>query len=473
MKQQTIKSLQAQIKNVTLDNFALTKLSRGDYGYNSAEGILDGKIEVVFKIPYMKDNDSEAAKTIADCFEVCKLTVEKILIPATRYSLKKYDGARLLLYSQIEYEIAGHTFTIYIEKCEPSKATHLPPRFFGFEEYISKMKAAVKKHIANFETILNTKDFRLESFGETEGSGSGSYYQITGTAYGVSNSFAILRKDFANVDMKRKLKDELKNFKRLSKQPNRPIGAMIDLRIYSELVDAQKMSEKLSNASYASKGKRHDAAFAKWTKYDDEVFARVIFDVLNKIKPKLIYWRTGESFSFNEIFCEDFDGLDNNDISCLQLLLDNKGPYIWAETVVLLNGEISSQRSKELLELGQKPQHNLNNAYMYIRDDDIVLNEKNEIAYNHNNGAATEAHKTNRRNMTIKYIKEAEHRLTYNYKVFVAPQDQYKANSLIAIFAAFNGNHEKAKTYKAKAEKIKNITRDPKLDKLLEGIETV
>jgi len=470
LKQQSIKSLQEQAKKVKLEKFAIVKFSRGDYGYNSVESLFDNEVEVHLQIPYMKDDDKNAEQYIENIFKNAEQIIELLLIPITKHKLKKFDEASLLLYSQVEYQVENHTINILIPKAVTYKEAYRPPSFFSMEDYLKVMKNTLKIHLLNLEIIMNTRKFVFEKFEEAEGRGMVSFYKITGSAYGVSNSFTIKQEDFVKINMAKTMKAELKNFKKLSKQPSKPITDTIDLRSYPELVDAYKMSEKLTNASYASEGKSNwKEKHEKWENHDNNIFARAIFDTLSELNPNLIYWRTGEARSFKEVFGENFDKLDKNDRSCLLLLMIGSGPEIFADDVIFLDGKSNSQISKELLELGQNPENNISGAYMNIRDNGIILNDKNEIVYGPNYAAAEE-HKANCYKMTVKYIKQNEHRLTHNYKIFKTPQNQYKASSLIAIFAAFNGNKEKAKEYKAKAEKIKNVERDDKLEKLLSAI---
>ena len=178
MKQQSIKSLQEQIKDVDLESFVISKLSRGDYGYNCVEGILNDEIELVFRVPYLKDDDKEAGIKIKNCFKNCIFVIDKVLVPITKYKLKKFDDGDLLNYMQVEYEVAGHTFNIHIANCELSADYHTPPRFFGAEELLKTTINTIKDCILNFEVILNTKDFMLEKFEEAKG--EGMYYKITG-----------------------------------------------------------------------------------------------------------------------------------------------------------------------------------------------------------------------------------------------------------------------------------------------------
>ena len=495
MKQQLIKSLQEQIKEADLKNFVISNLSRGDYGYNCVEGVINGEVHLVFRVPYLKDNDKEAGAKILNCFENCKYVIDKILTPITKFKLKKFDDGTLLNYMQVEYQIAEHTFNIHILNCELNTNHHIPPRFFGAEELIKNTIRTIKSCIANFEVLLNTKGFRLEKFEEAEG--EGLYYNITGSAYNISNSFTILKthydkpnEEFRNVNMKKRMKAELKKFKRLARQPNRPISKIIDLRDYPELFDAYKISEKLSKSSYANEGRKNwKEIFDKGVTYDNDVYAQIIFNTLSKINPKLIFWRTGENFSFKEIFGEEFDRLSDNSLlnrkydsskryckSEMQGLLETGSQYLIVDDLVFFDGKSNSQRKKELLELGQKPQHNIDNTYMFVRDNNIIINNKNEIVYNNrptwynDNNPVSEERELELHNTIIRQIKEAEHRLSYNYKIFKTPQDIYIINSLISIFAMFNGNTEKAKEYKSKSEKIKNIEKDEKLDKLLSTI---
>lgn len=51
---------------VEVEGFSVTELKKGDYGYNMAYGVLDGGIEVGFKIPYQKENDALAPRAIEE-----------------------------------------------------------------------------------------------------------------------------------------------------------------------------------------------------------------------------------------------------------------------------------------------------------------------------------------------------------------------------------------------------------------------
>jgi hypothetical protein len=297
---------------------------------------------------------------------------------------------------------------------------------------------------------------------------------------------------------------------------------MIDLRSYPEITKAQKTSEKLGNAHYPAARKYENAlARAKcpfceiynrdsdWRtvefedrhkncsdcprhkkvqkchsdliktdseseRYDNNVFARAIFDAFSKTQPKLILWRTGETLLWKEVFGEDFEKLDKNDKSALCCLIDRGwGGYMWADDVIFSDGTSFAKRRDELLLLGQQPEHNLDGAYMAVRDDDMTIDGKNGIVYNRGKDGVIERHNTNRYNSVVERIREDEHRLTHNYKIFVTPQDRYKANALLAVFAAFRGDQEQAKEYKNQVERIVSdltIKRDAKLDKLVDAI---
>ena len=489
MKKQSIKSLKEQANSVDFGDFSITNFSSGDYGYNCIEGVFISGVELVLRVPYLKEDDKEATTKIFNCFNNCKQFIERIFVPLTTHKFKKLDDGNLVLYLQAEYNIDGHIFNIHIPNCEVSKERYIPPRIFDWEELVKTSIDVTKKSIANFEAILNAKVFKLERFEEAE-SMDGTYYKFTGITRKVTGYFTIKKDDFAKVNIKKTLKAELKKIKKLTNNPASNTQGVIDLRNYPELVEVHKKHEKIVNASYANERRKNWQEYHdKWVVYDNDVYSKVIFETLSIINPKIIFWRTGEVFSFSEIYGEDFEqladdrflkrGYDSSKIHSkgeMQGLIETSNEYILVDEIICFEGKTNAQREKELLELGQKPEHNISSAYMYIRDDNIIADTNNQIIYNDRpvyydpKKPLSNEVKQMHRDANIRNFKKAEHRLTYNYKIFKTPQELYMANSMIAIYAAFNGNLIKAKDYKSRALKIKNAEHDPKLTKLLSAI---
>ena len=57
---QTIKSLSAMMSDVHVEGVQSDRLKKGYYGYNMVYVVMDGKIQVVFRVDYQKDNDENA-----------------------------------------------------------------------------------------------------------------------------------------------------------------------------------------------------------------------------------------------------------------------------------------------------------------------------------------------------------------------------------------------------------------------------
>lgn len=526
---QTIKSLKQQMSKIDVDGFTPTDYKRGDYGYNLVYGTVDGDVEAAFRIPYQKDGD-EAIPKITDELKYNVGIVRGIrdkLAPKDCRIIKYIDGENTVCFT-IGIEVAGIGAEITLPWMVLRDNTHkletLTPQAVFAD--ISRILAAYTK---NLKLIASTDGFTPIKCTQADGERKkGRHYTVprtvvTGTAYGVTDSFCI--DDLEKDNVKKILKRELKRFKAMSggAAKKQKSGGVTDLRDRADIVDAVQTEKKLDNAYrnayYAYVDAREKAGCGVCEKYNriddvvtysfmgdrsavkrfggcgacehaqaasdkldkllkkkqahDEFFKSTLFPValrfFEQTDASFYDWLINEKISWRELFSSENPDSDSCFTIARLFESGSNGQYVWADNVVPLCGKDIKAERKELLALGQSVEHNLNNAYISIRDDDLTVNDDGKIVYNTSNGEIG----SNSYSFALSMIKHyGVERLEHNYALFKTADDKYKANAILAVYCAFLGDVKKAKRYKQAAQdqygKIK--TRDEKLEKLLAAV---
>ena len=475
---QTIKDLKQQMDKIKIDGFTINDYKKGDYGYNNVCGLLDDQIEVSFMIPYQSkkaDATKEISKTLEKDIKFVRFIREKLM--PKDCSLTKFIDGEYLTAFHIGITTNGHAIEIplswvYWIKNHPS---YQPPISYSLDQVIKNIKTSVKKYHCNLQILLNSKEFHYENYslvaglkGKKDLTRISRNLKINGSAFGIDCSFIV--KDFENANIKKILKQQLKNLKNKlnSKKTKDESNALIDLRNYTELVAALKKEDRMSNGIFKNETQQKKATRDEFCKTTLIPLAKKIFSEVNA---KFIKWQIGEELSWNELFPDNFfDDNDYNDIKMLTLILERgwNGKYIWKNNVITTSGvHLTNQRAK-LLKTGQDVEHNLRNTYMEIKCDDLILNKDNKIIF-----SAEIANDELAKKYALKRIKDNVERLTHNIKIFKSKEDKYKANAMIAIYYAFLGENEKAKNYKKIVENIKRKIdkTDEKIENLLNGIK--
>lgn len=117
--------------------------------------------------------------------------------------------------------------------------------------------------------------------------------------------------------------------------------------------------------------------------------------------------------------------------------------------------------------------HNIRNAYIPIRDDDLTVDESGRVCYNHQKDGEIEEYNRNSYNATVGNIRGLGiDRLTKNYEIFRTPQDRYMVNAMLAVYFSFLGEDEKAKEYKAIVDGLpaSKIAKDEKIERLIKRL---
>lgn len=86
------------------------------------------------------------------------------------------------------------------------------------------------------------------------------------------------------------------------------------LSLYKKYRDLELTATKHADGS----AKKYDAAVKARDDFGYNILAKEIFNTFNPIKPKL-HKRRGESgcFAWNDVFCDDYDSLDEKQKKCL------------------------------------------------------------------------------------------------------------------------------------------------------------
>ncbi|MBD5131062.1 MAG: hypothetical protein HDT28_00470 [Clostridiales bacterium] len=520
MKKQPLKSLNAQLEKVAVAGLEIESATRGDYGYNILTGTLDGGIKVTIKASYQADDDPNAVGNLTRELESNVSIVRHVahnLMPKG-CALTEYDEGLNTLLLYLGLTVDGHPTRMFVRNYTEK------PRliFFSVERLMTEVEKSVKNHAAQLRTIIDTKGFEFIKYELLDMDG----VVITGKAFGVKNAFTV--KDFENENIAKRMKRELKAFKKLSRSGKGAPQKTIDLREYAELADAYAKSDKADSLymnayhkyldsvrkancescgnyngdkdrhSYGFGGaididgrfstcgkncahldrvrkdmvnmsKKHDAR----DEFDHAVFVPAVIKFFEQVDPRFIHWLTGEIVSWRDIFPDAQTVIANNDIVLLHVLLSSgfSGEYIWENDVITLSGDSTTEDRKKVLALGQDVEHNISNTYLPIRDDNIAVNEQGKIAFNTSKKSEYKEYEINRYNITVAEVKRNIYRLSHNYALFTKPQDRYKVNAMLAVYHAFSGDMQTAAQYKSKAELDKRkITPDPKLETLLKAI---
>ena len=91
-----------------------------------------------------------------------------------------------------------------------------------------------------------------------------------------------------------------------------------------------KALDKFNNANIFNEiklQKNSEKAEKNFSEYSKNIYAKKIFDTYSKIKPTLIRIRTLKKYTWDEIFKDNFEKLDNLDKSILVSLVENNGGY--------------------------------------------------------------------------------------------------------------------------------------------------
>lgn len=160
---QSIKSLTEQTKNVSVNGFTITKLKKGDYGYNLIYGVVDDEIEVAFRIDYFKDDDknatSEIERILNDNVNVVRL-ISKKFSPEGSKLVKFIDGWILTEY-EIGYIFDGKRIDFNVPKCYWLKnQLNKPPIGYG-DETVVIMKKLIDVYVRQLKRLMNIKNFEL------------------------------------------------------------------------------------------------------------------------------------------------------------------------------------------------------------------------------------------------------------------------------------------------------------------------
>lgn len=469
---QTIKSLKQQMDKVDIKDFTVKDYGKGDYGYNIIYGTLDNNIEVSFRMPYQNEN-ADVTNKITEILEDNISFVRYIsakLLPKECTLVKYYDGQYINLF-HIGIVVDGRTIEFPMYWVYWTK-NHIEPIQYSLEQIVENIKKSINNYYTNFKILLNTKDFTYKSHSVVDGLNNSNELalnlKIIGSAFGVEDSFVI--NDFENSNIKKALKQQLKIYKKKShnKKTKCNNDQLIDFRNYPELVDALNKEEKLNSQYYKSQTLQKQTVRDEFCKTTLIPVAKKVFGEINA---RFIEWRIGEEVSWQEIFNDEFFGdCDYNDIRMLTLMCKSgsTGKYVWANNVITTSGTYIKDEKEKLLKLGQDVDHNIDNTYTIIRDDDLTLDENNNIVYNQ-----TPNRNELSKKLTIKYIKDNVKRLTHNIKLFKTNQNKYIVYSMLAIYYSFLSDEEKSRKYKKMVDKIKrtNIKLDKKIERLLLGVK--
>jgi len=155
-KQQSVKSLTAQMQKVRIEGFVFERVSRGDRGGNGVYGALDDGTQIGFSVPYMKDDDPESGEKIIKQFNiylnwVCKMN--ELIKDKERYKLKKFDDADMILTTTLTFESGGKTFQFNVDKAwwKKNHPHSEPPTYYTPEEYWKNAKKRLKEEFKKFE----------------------------------------------------------------------------------------------------------------------------------------------------------------------------------------------------------------------------------------------------------------------------------------------------------------------------------
>lgn len=359
-----------------------------------------------------------------------------------------------------------------------------------------------------------------------------NYAVITGKAFGNENTFVI--KNFESENIKKRMKTELENFKSGEKSGNEKVSnkqRTIDLRSYPEVVEVYTKADRLENSFMNAHNKYRnevrkckceecknynsnkdirawrfeggvdvDGRFStcikpcenfeniklamesmakkknKLDEYNKTVFVPTLLKFFEKTNPTFIHWLTGEKMSWKEVFPNADTVVKNRDVILLQILLSSgfSGEYIWENDVITLRGELTTNDRKELIVLGKDTNHNIGNAYMPIRDDELTIDKDGKIVYNYSKDGEIEEYNKNLLSSTKRLVQMyGTNRLTKNYEIFKTPQDRYKVNAMLSIYFNFLGDFEKSKHYKQIVKSLPEtkIEKDEKIEKLLNGMK--
>lgn len=88
--------------------------------------------------------------------------------------------------------------------------------------------------------------------------------------------------------------------------------------------------KKVNNANFFNKRKlqkEYENAGKIFNEFSRNVYAKVIYDTYSKIKPSLKRIKTGEHYSWDNVFKSSFEELDSLDRSILVSLLEDSGGY--------------------------------------------------------------------------------------------------------------------------------------------------
>lgn len=392
------------------------------------------------------------------------------LLPKECTLVKYYDGQYINLF-HIGIVVDGRTIEFPMYWVYWTK-NHIEPIQYSLEQIVENIKKSINNYYTNFKILLNTKDFTYKSHSVVDGLNNSNELalnlKIIGSAFGVEDSFVI--NDFENSNIKKALKQQLKIYKKKShnKKTKCNNDQLIDFRNYPELVDALNKEEKLNSQYYKSQTLQKQTVRDEFCKTTLIPVAKQVFGEINA---RFIEWRIGEEVSWQEIFNDEFFGdCDYNDIRMLTLMCKSgsTGKYVWANNVITTSGTYIKDEKEKLLKLGQDVDHNIDNTYTIIRDDDLTLDENNNIVYNQ-----TPNRNELSKKLTIKYIKDNVKRLTHNIKLFKTNQNKYIVYSMLAIYYSFLSDEEKSRKYKKMVDKIKrtNIKLDKKIERLLLGVK--
>lgn len=469
---QTIKSLKQQMDKVDIKDFTVKDYGKGDYGYNIIYGTLDNNIDVSFRMPYQNEN-TDVTNKITEILEDNISFVRYIstkLLPKDCTLVKYYDGQYINLF-HIGIAVDGRTIEFPMYWVYWTK-NRVEPIQYSLEQIVESIKKSINNYYSNFKILLNTKDFIYKSHSVVDGLNNSNELalnlKIIGSAFGVEDSFVI--NDFENSNIKKALKQQLKIYKKKShnKKSKSNSDQLIDLRNYPELVDALNKEERLNSQYYKNQTLQKQTVRDEFCKTTLIPVAKKVFDEINA---RFIEWRIGEEVSWQEIFNDEFfSDCDYNDIRILTLMCKSgsTGKYVWANNVITTLGTYIKDEREKLLKLGQDVDHNIDNTYTIIRDDDLTLDENNNIVYNQ-----TPNRNELSKKLTIKYIKDNVKRLTHNIKLFKTNQNKYIVYSMLAIYYSFLSDVEKSRNYKKLVDKIKrtNIKLDKKIERLLLGVK--
>ena len=97
---------------------------------------------------------------------------------------------------------------------------------------------------------------------------------------------------------------------------------------YNSLVDkSYKANVKYENTNLEEHKILWEKASKEYEKYEFEVYRQIIFNVLSKIKPKILNIKTNKKLKWNELFCENYDCLSEDALTSLVGLAENYGLY--------------------------------------------------------------------------------------------------------------------------------------------------